>query len=236
MDIKDKVIIVTGASMGIGEATARLLDERGARLVLAARSEEKLRALTNTLRNAIAIPTDMREVREIAEMVDQARQHFGRIDALVNNAGRGLYGTVESINLEAYADILGLNVVGPLVAMQRVVPLMRAEGGGSIVNISSMVSKNYFQNLGGYASTKYALNALSLTARSELEADNIVVSVVYPGLTDTNFGANAYTNNRAAESMTPRNRPGMPGADSPEHVATRVVYALESGDAEVFMH
>lgn len=232
MELHNNVILITGASMGIGEAAARLLHGRGARVALAARSKSRLDALARELPGALAIEADMTNASDIKTMVDGAHQHFGRIDALVNNAGRGLYGEVERINPQAYREILELNVLGPLIAMQQIVPRMRAQGGGSIVNISSMVSRAYIPRLGAYASTKYALNALSLTARQELEQDNIVVSVVYPGLTDTNFGANAVRND---DSMVARNRPGMPGADSPEHVAERIAYALESGDAEVFM-
>lgn len=233
MDIKDKVIIITGASMGIGEAAARMLHGRGARLVLVARSKDKLNALARELDGSLVIETDMREPREIAEMIDTAAQHFGRVDAIINNAGRGIYGAVEHVDKDAYADVWQLNVVGPLVAMQQIIPRMRAQGGGMIINISSMVSKNYFPNLGAYASTKYALNALSLTARAELAEDNIIVSVVFPGLTDTDFGKNAV---RADNTFVSRNRPNMPNADSAEHVATRIAYALESGDAEVYMH
>lgn len=232
MELHNNVILITGASMGIGEATARLLHSRGARVALAARSKSRLDALARELPGALAIEADMTNASDIKTMVDGAHQHFGRIDALVNNAGRGLYGEVERVSPQAYREILELNVLGPLIAMQQIVPRMRAQGGGSIVNISSMVSRAYIPRLGAYASTKYALNALSLTARQELEQDNIVVSVVYPGLTDTNFGANAVRND---DSMVARNRPGMPGADSPEHVAERIAYALESGDAEVFM-
>ncbi len=233
MDIKDKVIIVTGASMGIGAATAKLLSERGARLVLAARSKDKLDALAREIPNSLVIETDMRDPRAIAEMIDEAHQHFGRIDILINNAGRGIYGAVEHVDKDAYADVWQLNVMGPLVAMQQVIPRMRAQGGGMIINISSMVSKNAYPNLGAYASTKYALNALSLTARTELEQDNIVVSLVHPGLTDTDFGKNSV---RTDESNVARNRAGMPGADSPEHVADRIAYAIESGEEEVYMH
>ena len=237
MDINGKVIIITGASMGIGEATARLLHQRGARLALVARSKDKLNALARELEGSVVIETDMREPREVAEMIDTAYQHFGRIDALVNNAGRGIYGAVEHVDVDAYADIFALNVMGPLVAMQQVIPRMRANGGltgqgGAIVNISSMVSKNAYPNLGAYASTKYALNALSLTARTELAHDNIIVSLVHPGLTDTDFGKNAV---RTDDSNVSRNRPNLPNADSPEQVAERIAYALESGEAEVFM-
>lgn len=232
MEFNNKVIIITGASMGIGEAAAHALARRGARLVLAARSKGKLEALARELPGSLVIETDMTKPSDIKAMVDETMQHFGRIDALVNNAGRGLYGDVVGVDPHKYREVLELNVVAPLIAMEQVVPRMRAEGGGAIVNISSMVSKAYIPRLGAYASTKYALNALTLTARQELAPDNIVVSAVYPGLTDTNFGQNAIRND---ESMVSRNREDMPSADSPELVAERIVYALESGDAEVYM-
>ena len=105
---------------------------------------------------------------------------FGRIDILVNNAGQGLCAPVESIDLGDYRAVMELNVFAVLSAMQAVIPIMRQQGGGMILNVSSVVSKNYFTTIGGYASTKYALNALSLTARQELAKGNIVVSVFHP--------------------------------------------------------
>ena len=113
---------------------------------------------------------------------------------------------------------------------------MKSQGGGTIVNVSSMVSKAYYSYLGAYASTKYALNALSLTARAELENDNIIIGVVHPGLTDTDFGVNAIKSDETARSMQSRRREGMPVPDSPEHVAEKILFAIESGQAEVTAH
>ena len=116
---------------------------------------------------------------------------FGRIDILVNNAGQGLLSPVETVDLDEYRGIMELNVFAVLVAMQAVIPIMRKRGGGTILNVSSMVSKNTFPMLAAYASTKYALNALSLTARQELAKDSIIVSVFHPKMTATDFGQNA---------------------------------------------
>ncbi len=235
MQIKNKIAIVTGASMGIGQATARLLAEKGATVVLAARSVDKLEAIAKDIPNSLVIPTDMTDSESIINLMDETLEKFGRVDILVNNAGRGLYAPVESFDVNDYREIFELNVIGPLIAMQEAIPIMRKQGGGRIVNISSMVSKNYFPYLGGYASTKYALNALSLTARAELAEDGIIVSVVHPGLTDTEFGVNAIKTPET-EEMAPRNREGMPAPDSAEYVAGKIIENIENDAAEQYMH
>src|ERR1035437_2504890 len=190
MDVKDKLAIVTGASGGIGLALAIELSNKGAQVVLAARSTDKLKKIESEIPNAYAIPTDMRKIEDVKNMIQKTKEKFGRIDILINNAGQGMSSSVEKINLNDYRDILELNVFGVLEAMQEVIPIMRKQGGGSILNISSLVSKNYFPNLAAYASTKYALNALSLTGREELKKDNIIISVFHPKMTATDFGKN----------------------------------------------
>jgi len=260
MDIKNKVIIITGASEGIGAATARILSKNGAQVVLAARSDEKIGALAHELNagaessaheksdarrdnsagthgegtQALAVHTDMREPADIQNLVAKTLEIFGRIDILINNAGQGMYGTFESIDIDKYREIMELNVYAPLRAMQLVIPIMRKQGGGMILNISSRVSKNYFPNLAAYASTKYALNALSLTARAELEKDNIVVSVMHPKMTATNFGKNSATTRPSQPggvSARPVNTPGME-VDTPEAVAEHIARLIQSEEAE----
>ena len=191
MDIKDKVIIVTGASQGIGEATAKLLAGRGAKVVLAARSADAIDGLAKDMPDALAVMTDMRKAGDIKNLFDKTLEKYGRVDILINNAGQGMYGPLENIDIDKYKEIMELNVYGYLRAMQSVIPQMRKQGGGQIINVSSRVSKNYFPYLSAYASTKYAVNALSLTARQELEKDKIIVSVFHPKMTSSNFGKNS---------------------------------------------
>ena len=230
MTIKNAVIVVTGASAGIGLATAKLLGERGAKVVLAARSEERLAEISKEIPGALVIPADMRKPEEITNLIQKTKEQFGRIDVLVNNAGQGLRASVETIDLAEYRSIMELNVFGVLTAMQAAIPVMRAQGGGTILNISSLVSKNYFPDLGAYASTKYALNALSLTARAELAKDNIVVGVFHPKMTATEFGKNAY----GTPYSSAAGRPSME-VDTAEQVAAKIVEQIESGIAEAIM-
>ena len=190
MDIRNKIAIITGASSGIGLATAKLFVKNGAKVALAARSKDKLNKLAAELQNSFAIPTDMTKTTSIKNMVKEVYKHYGRIDILINNAGQGYDELVEYIDIKKYQYIIDLNLIGPLIAMQEVIPIMRKQGGGVIVNISSGVSKMYLPNMAGYASIKSALNTISLTARKELADDKIIVSVIYPYMTATDFEKN----------------------------------------------
>jgi len=230
--LENKVAVVTGASEGIGLAVARLLAAGGAKVVLAARSEEKLRKAAVGLAGAAAVRADLRKPEDRENLLRQALERFGRIDILVNNAGQGIYGPFERISLADYREVMELNVFAVMDLMQKVIPVMRKQGGGRIMNISSMVSKNYYPNLAAYASTKYALNALSLTARRELEKDGIVVSVMHPKMMATRFGVNAVGGN-AADSRADGKR--APGVDTAEDVAVKTMELLESGDPEASM-
>jgi short-subunit dehydrogenase len=230
MKIEGAVIVITGASAGIGLATARRLASLGARVVLAARSANRLEELAKEIPGSLALLTDMRRADDVRNLIEKTKEKFGRIDILINNAGQGLRSSVETIDIEAYRSIMELNVFGVLRAMQEVIPLMRAQAGGMIVNIGSMVSKNYFPTLAAYASTKYALNALSLTAREELKNDKIIVSVFHPKMTATDFGANAL----GTPYSSAVSRPGMQ-ADSADSVAEKIAELIESGEAEANM-
>jgi short-subunit dehydrogenase len=230
MNIKDKIIIVTGASEGIGLAAAHELAKRGATVVLGARSKDKLDQAAAEIPGSLAIVTDMTKPEDVKNLINQTKEKFGRIDVLINNAGRGYQQPIETIDLDEYRSIMELNVFSVLEAMQLVIPIMREQGGGTIVNISSMVSKNYFPRLAAYSSTKYALNALTLTARAELEEDKIVVSAFHPKMTATQFGANASGNKYDSRA----GRPGMT-VDTAELVAEKIADLIESGDAESMM-
>ena len=223
MEIKDKIIIVTGASQGIGLATAKQLSKEGAKVILAARSADVLKKLEKKISGSLAIATDMRDPESIKRLIQKTFERYDRIDILINNAGQGMYSPVEKIDVGKYKDIMELNVYGVLIAMQAVIPIMRSQGGGMILNISSRVSKNYFPNLAAYASTKYALNALSLTAREELAKDGIIVSVMHPKMTATDFGKNSVRNNEELQSTRPAGQRPPMEIDTPEQVADKII-------------
>ena len=228
MKLQNAVVIVTGASMGIGAAVATALGKAGARVVLAARSEDKLAEVAAQVPGSMVVVADMRNPSDIRALVQKALGAFGRIDILINNAGQGMRAPVESIDLDDYRSVMELNVYGPLIAMQEVIPVMRKQGGGMILNVSSMVTRMYYPHLAAYSSTKYALNSISLTARAELEKDHIVVSVFHPKMTATDFGQNA----KGETYNSHAGRPGMT-AESAEEVAQALLGQLASEAAEV---
>jgi short-subunit dehydrogenase len=224
MDIADRVVLVTGASSGIGEAFARLAAGEGARLVLAARRTGRLEALAAELADAVAVTTDLREPDQIERLVAAAVDRYGRIDVLVNNAGQGLHVPLEEVVIDDLRAVVELNVYAPLLAMQAVVPLMRAQGGGAIVNVSSATTRMVVPGLGPYSSTKSALNQLSATARVEWAADGIVVSTVFPRVTATEFHRSLRAGTARGGSVQPH---------PPELVAEAILLAIRTGEAEV---
>lgn len=237
MDVQGKVVIVTGASMGIGAATARVFAEAGAKLVLAARSADKLAAVAKSLpaeAETLIVPTDMTDQAQVHALIDQAYTRFGRIEIVINNAGQAAVGPVAAINPDLYRQIIELNLFGPLYMIQAVVPKMQAQGGGMIINISSNVSKMAIPGIGAYASTKYALNGLSLTARNELAAENIRVVLFHPGQTTTDFGKNALFD-ESLRGWRPPSNGSMPKPDSAEAVAHKILEAAITEPAEMGM-
>jgi NAD(P)-dependent dehydrogenase (short-subunit alcohol dehydrogenase family) len=229
MQIKDRVFIVTGASSGIGLSTAIALSDRGAKVALLARSSDALQELAQKLPGSLPVTVDMTQFDRVREAVGAVHRHYGRVDGLVNNAGRSYAASVEEIDPALFDEIFHLNVLGPIVAMQAVIPLMRAQGGGSIVNINSGTAFMTVPQYSVYSSSKRALLGFSLTARAELEKDRIVVSEIYPFITATNFGKNRMGNPAG----------GGPSAnyaegDKPEFVAGLVLQAIEEGQAQYF--
>ena len=131
MQIKDRVCIVTGASSGIGLATAVALSGRGAKVALLARSIEALEKLAQQLPGSLPVTADVTQFDRVREAVQFVHAHYGRIDGLINNAGRSYAASVEEIDTALFEEIFRLNVLGPIVAMQAVIPPMRRQGGGS---------------------------------------------------------------------------------------------------------
>ncbi|MGD1012509.1 MAG: SDR family oxidoreductase [Acidimicrobiales bacterium] len=228
MEIEGAVVVVTGASSGIGAATARMLGEAGSKVVLAARRMERLEALAAEIPDALPVQTDVTVESQTRALVEQSISRYGRIDALVNNAGQGLHVPIESLEPDDLRAVLELNLLAPLALMKLVLPHMRARQHGAIVNLSSATSFRVFPGLGGYASTKAALNVLSQTAGAEWAKDHIFVSVVYPSVTATEFHDRLRAGKIADGA---RNIP----VDPPERAAAAVLFALRTGEPHVLV-
>ena len=194
-----------------------------------ARNHDALRELAQQLPGSLPVTVDMTEFDRVREAIHAVHQHYGRIDGLVNNAGRSYAASVEEIDPALFDEIFHLNVLGPIVAMQAAIPVMRAQGGGSIVNINSGTAFMTIPQYSVYSASKRALLGFSLTARAELEKDGIVVSEIYPYITATNFGKNRMGN--PAEGGPAAN---YAQGDTPEFVASLVLQAIEEGEAQYF--
>jgi NADP-dependent 3-hydroxy acid dehydrogenase YdfG len=222
IDLAGKSVIVTGASSGIGASTARQLHAAGAHPVLAARRADRLAALSKELDGALAVPTDVTDPAQVRDLVAAALDRHQRVDGLVNNAGASLHGPLDQVDLTEFDQVLRLNVVGLLAVTQAVVPAMREQGFGRIVNISSGTTRRAAVGVGAYASTKSAVNMLSAALRRELADDGIAVSLLLPSVTATEFGDGMFT-------LGTSPRPGMV-VHSPDYVAGVVLRLLRTGE------
>ena len=222
IDLAGKTVIVTGASSGMGASTARLLYAAGAHPVLAARRADRLAALSEELGGALAVPTDVTDPAQVGKLVTATLDRYQRIDGLVNNAGASLHGPLDQVDLAEFGRILQLNVVGLLAVTQAVLPAMREQGFGRIVNISSGTTRRVAVGVGAYASTKAAVNMLSEVMRQELARDGIAVSLLLPSITATEFGDGMFT-------LGASPRPGMV-AHSPDYVAGVILRLLRTGE------
>ncbi|CAA9465382.1 MAG: Short-chain dehydrogenase/reductase SDR [uncultured Rubrobacteraceae bacterium] len=225
-----RVVVVTGASSGIGEAAARELAARGASVVLAARAEEKLafvaRDICSAGGRAIVIGTDVADRDSVKGMVERTVTDFGSVDVLVNNAGVGLSGRVAELRPDDLRYVFDVNLLGPLNCIQEALPHMPR--GGRIVNVSSVVGKRAIPKVGGYCSTKFALNALSDSLRVEVADRGITVTSVYPGTTRTSFRDNSRRTKSEKRGWRPK---GVP----PEKVAAKIAQAAEGGGRDVYV-
>jgi len=231
MKLNHRVVIITGASRGIGRALAELLSREGCRLALVARSEADLEKLAVELAagtaggpaggpDPVVVAGDVSDPATASRAVTETLARFGRIDVLVNNAGVGLRAPVSRLHPDDFLQVMRINVVGALSFIRETVPHLVDRGDGLVVNMSSVSAHQAVPLLGGYAAAKSALLALSDALRLELSGTGVDVLTVLPGSVETGF--------RAAAHGEPY--PERTGALrlSPEHVAERVVRALKS--------
>ena len=228
--LRGKVAIVTGASSGIGEATARELAGRGATVALVARSVEKLASLERTISasggHTIVVPTDVSDAESVRAMVERVVGEFGGVDVLVNSAGLGLSGRVAELRAEDLRYVFEVNLIGPLNCIQATLPHMKP--GGRIINVSSVVGKRAIPKVGGYCASKFALNALTDALRVEVAGGGVTVTSVYPGTTRTSFRVNS-------RRTKDERRGWRPGGVTPEKVARKIARATERGGRDVYV-
>lgn len=184
-----KVALVTGASSGIGEATALALAAAGAQVAVAARRTDRLNALIKRITDAggqaIAIPADVADETQVRTMVHTAYERWGRLDILVNNAGVMLLGPIEGAQTEDWRRMVNINLLGLMYATHAALPLMREQGGGHIVNMSSVAGRTVRAGRAVYNATKWGVGAFSEALRQEVSRHHIRVTIIEPGPVET---------------------------------------------------
>lgn len=220
MNLSNKVVIITGASSGIGAAAARAFGVAGARVVLAARDHAKLHEVaTGVSGETLVVPTDVASRAAVEELVQRTIATWGRIDIVVNNAGVGLAAPVAVLEEEDLAAAMQVNLFGPLALTQAALPFLRRTGGQVIV-VSSVVGLRALPYLGGYAATKAALDRLTESLRVELHGSGVAVTLVRPGSTKTEFSSRRLGTGQERRKFTSKGAP-------PEQVGHALVRAAQ---------
>jgi len=227
--IKNKVVVITGASSGLGEATARLLAEKGARVVLAARRLERLEKLvadiTQAGGQAIAVKTDVSQRAEVNNMVKAAQNQFGTVDVLFANAGIMPQAPLYKVKVDEWDNMIDVNIKGVLYSIAAVLPIMRERKAGHIINMSSVAGLKVASGRGTvYSATKFAVKAISEGLREEVAEDGIRVTCLYPGAIQTELVNSINDEESRAAVQTFYDSYGNISADA---IARAVVYALE---------
>jgi NADP-dependent 3-hydroxy acid dehydrogenase YdfG len=228
--MNDRVILVTGASSGIGAALAQLVGARGARPVLVARRERELAEVAaRSGPHALAVVADVTRRADVARALDAAISRHGHVDVWVNNAGRGISREVSALTDDDLDEMMLVNVKSVLYGMQAVLPHFKARGRGHIVNVSSMLGRVPFAPIrSAYCAAKHAMNSLSANLRMELRPTHpdIHVSVVHPGVVATEFGVHARHGGMDSRAF--------PGAQTAEEVAEVIAGVIERPRADVY--
>jgi short-subunit dehydrogenase len=233
MELTAKVVVVTGASMGIGEAIAKVFVEAGANVVLLSRDAiraEAARSRIGSSERTAAFSCDVRHAEELDRVLALTLHHFQHIDVWINNAGHGLIDSVSQMDMSFCHDMFETNFFGAVSAMQKVIPVMRQQGGGTIINISSVAGHIPLPFHAAYSATKFALNAIGKGAGVELKKDGIHVLTVCPGYVATGFGENAVRGNEV-KKVRPNSVRGIPA----ERVARATLQGYLRGKREVIV-
>lgn len=224
-NIEGKVVVVTGGSSGLGEATARLLASEGAKVFLGARREENLKEIVDGIRSgggeAGYRRVDVTRREEVEQLVDSAVEEFGRIDVIVNNAGLMPLSPLSALKVEEWERMVDVNIKGVLYGIAAALPAMQAQGGGHIVNLSSVAGQVVFPNSAVYSGTKFAVRAISEGLRMEI-GDKIRTTIISPGAVESEL-TTTISHEESAEGAN-----ALDGdAIGPDSVARAIAYAIE---------
>lgn len=188
-NIEGKVVVITGASSGLGEASARFLSAEGAIVALGARRAERINALADELtqsgRKALAVTTDVTELHQVKKLVDSAVQTYGRVDVMLNNAGLMPHSPLERLKVEDWDQMINVNIKGVLYGIAAALPYMKEQKSGHFINVSSVAGHQVRPGGVVYAATKHAVRIISEGLRMEVKPYNIRTTVISPGAVDT---------------------------------------------------
>lgn len=231
MDIQNRVVIVTGASAGIGRATAIALAEAGAHVVISARRKDRLESLRAQMMTLpvqmLVVAGDVRDEAFCKQLVSKTIERFGRVDILINNAGIGHWSEIAEIPMKHLHQLTEVNIYAPIYLIQAVLPHMETADSGLIVNISSIVWTRPLQKAGVYSASKVALAFISRALRMELRGKDIQVMNVYPGRTVSEF---------QEKRLGDEGVKGRVNEVSAETVAARIIQAIDKGQEEVYIN
>ena len=193
IDLSNKIAIVTGGTKGIGRAIAESLVSAGAGVAITARNDDEIGRTVAELKKlgagtAAGYVCDVRDYEQVKSVVAEVAKEFGGLDILINNAGVGIFASVESMSVEDFRAVLETNVFGVFYCCHEAIPLMKQRGGGYIINISSLAGANPHPEMAAYNASKFGLNGFSEALMQEVRQDHIKVSYIMPGSVNTHFG------------------------------------------------
>lgn len=224
--ITDKVVAITGASSGIGEATALLLAERGAKVVLGARGVERLEALAARIAaaggEAVYARTDVKRRDDVSDLVKLACDRYGKLDVLVNNAGVMPISPLDDLRVADWEDMIDINIKGVLYGIAAALPVFRKQGFGHFVSTASTAGHKTVPNQSVYSATKFAVRAISEGLRQEA-GDKLRVTIISPGFVNTNFAEGVTNSEMRTQLAAARDKFAMP----PDAVARAIAFAIE---------
>lgn len=232
MSIKDKVIIITGASSGIGQATAELLAKNGGKVVIAARRLGRLNALKDKLPQAAILPVkaDVTKSAEMQKLVDQAVQAYGHVDVLFNNAGLMNVGLLSTGDVDQWNAELDTNIKGVLNGIHAVLPVMKKQGSGHIITTDSIAGLKTWAGYAIYSGSKYAVRAIMESLRQEVAADHIKTTTLCPGIVATGLHPGVGTEKIDPASAKLLAHPEESPMDilQPEDIAQAVAFVVDT--------